>query len=118
MGKLHTVNLFVEYTSSGKRKNLENLCEGLWEVITTQRNKWVMHKCSTKGCTEGYVTVNGNEKLCRPICAAPHSKSEIRRDLPKVEQCCTKFPILGGNNQAPNKYCEIHATVIVHYQLN
>ena len=109
LGKLQTVNLFVEYTPSGKRKNLESVCEELWEVITTQRNKWVMHKCGTKGCAEGYVTVDGNEKLRRPICAVPHSKSQIRKDLPKIVQCCTNFPILGGKNQAPNKYCEVHA---------
>ena len=108
LGMLESTNLFVEYTSMGKRRDLENLCECLWEVIASRRNKWVMHKCSIKGCAEGYVTIDGNEKLHRPICGVPHSRCQIRRDLPVIVKCCTNFPIIGGKNQTPSKYCEIH----------
>ena len=60
-----------------------------------------MHKCKVKGCAEGYVTVDGNEKLRRPMCAAPRSRIQIRRDLPTIVQCCTNYPVLGENRSSP-----------------
>ena len=70
---------------------------------------WVLHRCTVKGCAEGYVTVDGNEKLRRPICAAPKSHVQLRPDLPTIVQCCTNYPVHGGKSQAASKYCELHA---------
>ena len=87
---------------------MEGMCEILWEEICTKRNQWVMHKCSVRGCAEGYVTIDGNEKLRRPMCAAPRRKLQIRRDLPTVVQCCTNYPITGGKHQEARRFCHLH----------
>ena len=47
----------------------ERLCETLWKHLKLP-NKWVMHSCQLKGCKKGYVTVDRNEILKRPKCAA------------------------------------------------
>ena len=31
--------------------------------------QWIEHECTTPGCREGYVTIDGNEKVRRPKCA-------------------------------------------------
>ena len=72
-------------------------------------NKWTLHRCNVKGCTEGYITIDGNEKLRRPICAAPKSRVQLQHDLPIVAQCCTNYPVHGGKSQVASKYCELHA---------
>ena len=59
-----------------------------------------MHKCSIKRA--------GNGKLRRPICGVPQSRWQIN-DLPVIVKC-TNSPIIGGKNQIPSEYCEIHKT--------
>ena len=103
-----TGKLCITYTESGKKRNLEGLCETLWEEICQTRNKWVMHRCGVKGCAEGYVTVDGNEKLWRPTYAAPCSKLKIQRDLPMIVQCCTNSPQIGGRRKSSSRFCPLH----------
>ena len=67
LNSLSTTNLYAEYTSNGKRRNLEILCVELCNTLNGRPNKWALHKCTVKGCTEGYITIDGNEKLRRPI---------------------------------------------------
>ena len=60
------------------------LCEQVYTLLDSKINKWALHRCDVKGCAEGYVTVDGNEKLRRPMCAAPHSRIQVRPDLPTI----------------------------------
>ena len=106
--QLQTSNLYTEYSTHGKRRDLESMCEDLWIQICSRQNKWVMHQCLVRGCAEGYGTVDGNEKLRRPICAAPKLKVRMRHDLPVIVQCCTNYPLLGGKYQLPSWYCAQH----------
>ena len=91
---LEKTNLYATYTETGKRRDVESLCKPLWEKICSLRNKWVMHKCKVKGCAEGYVTVDGNEKLRRPMCAAPRSRIQTCRDLPTICTCNVVLTVL------------------------
>ena len=103
-GKLGTVELEVQYLEGGKRVDTEAISKNTWEHICSSENEWVMHKCKTSGCSEGYVTVDGNEYLKRAKCALPKSKVKLRVDLPEVYKCCSKSPLTGGKHQKP---CEV-----------
>ena len=107
-GKLADTDLKGEYYNSGKRLNTEDLCKVMWEDICVSTNEWVTHTCKTPGCTEGYVTVDGNEYLKRSKCALPMEKVKIRKDLPQVYKCCPNSPLPGGKNQKPSKFCASH----------
>ena len=61
------------------------------------------------GCKEEYVTVDGNEKLKRPKCAAPHSCIQLCSDLPSIVQC-TKYRTLGGKRKSSSHYCDDHTS--------
>ena len=41
--QLQTSNLYTEYSTHGKRRDLESLCEDLWNQICSRQNTWVMH---------------------------------------------------------------------------
>ena len=107
-GMLSHTNLHCDFGHTSKRRDIEGLCEMLWNHLSKLPNKWVMHSCHIKGCKEGYVTVDGNEKLKRPKCAAPHSRIQVRSDLPTIVQCCTKYPTLGGKHKSSSPYCDEH----------
>ena len=70
-------------SDSGKHLNTEELCKEMCQDICTSKNKWVKHACKTPGCSEGYVTVDGNEYLKRSKCALPMEKVKLRKDLPE-----------------------------------
>ena len=58
-------------------------------------NKWKSHRCDVKGCKEGLVVCDANEKLCREICAAPaHLKLGV--EMPKMLCKCGKSRAFGG----------------------
>ncbi len=62
----------------------------------------------------GYCSLDGNEKLCRPMCAAPKTKTVAgntseTRPL-KVIHCCPETPLMGGKNKKPSKLCKFHDT--------
>lgn len=107
-GKLADTDLKCEYSNNGKRLNTEDLCKVMWEDICVSTNEWVTHTCKTPGCSEGYVTVDGNEYLKRSKCALPMEKVKIRKDLPQVYKCCPNSPLPGGKNQKPSKFCASH----------
>ncbi len=54
------------------------------------------------------VTVDGNEKLNRAMCAAPKSKIAIDHSKINMVQCCPRSPITGGQHQRASKYCVHH----------
>ena len=108
-GELEQSHLDIKYDEKSKHLNTEELSELVWKDICCSRKKWVRHKCKTKGCAEGYVTVDGNEYLKHAKCALPKEKVRLRRDLPEVFRCCTNSPICGGKSEAPSKFCRVHA---------
>ena len=63
---LETRAIDYEYSHGVSRHlNTEKMCQETWKDITSSPNPWVAHSCRTKGCSEGYVTIDGNEKLIR-----------------------------------------------------
>ena len=107
-GKLAETDIKCEYSYGGRHLNIEELCRVMWEDICASENKWVTHTCKTAGCSEGYVTVDGNEYLKRSKCALPMEKVKIRKDLPQIYKCCPNSPMPGGKSQKPSKFCTTH----------
>ena len=54
------------------------------------------------------VTLDGNEKLTRAMCAAPKEKVKCPVNMINLVQCCTKSPLKGGQHQSASKFCETH----------
>ena len=101
------MNIPCTYTD-GRHRDIEGLCSECFKFLKAQPNKWIQHVCLHKGCQEGYVTVDGNCKLRRPICAAKGELEEIGPGLPKVFRCCPNTPILGNQSKKANTFCEEH----------
>ena len=78
--KLEEISFKISFLS--KRLDIENICELTWQEICSRPNNWVQHSCKTPGCSEGYITVDGNEYLKRSKCALPATKVKKRKDLP------------------------------------
>lgn len=61
----------------------------------------------------GYLTVDGLEKIKRPMCAAPKDRvvagTTRETRVLNVIQCCPNTPTLGGRYQQPSRYCSAHA---------
>lgn len=61
----------------------------------------------------GYCSLDGLEKVTRPVCALPKAKVVAGQDTEtkvlNVMQCCPETPVLGGNNKVPSKYCSSHS---------
>jgi len=61
----------------------------------------------------GYCSLDGLEKVTRPMCALPKSKvvagltSETK--MLNIIQCCYDSPVMGGKHQIPSKYCIDHS---------
>ena len=109
MRKVHFhILTYIVILDTFKRRDIEGLCEMLWKYLSKLPNRCVMHSCHIKGCKEGYVTLDGNEMLKTPKCAAPHSRIQIRSDLPIIVQCCTKYPNLGGKPKSSSPYRDEH----------
>ena len=54
INKLNETNFYTP-TSPAQRSNIDFLCGNAWECITQSTNKWIHHKCTTKGCIEGIL---------------------------------------------------------------
>ena len=52
--------------SASHRKNVESLCHRVMLKLYQVPNKWLKHTCEVQGCLQGYVTIDGNEKIHRP----------------------------------------------------
>ena len=100
-----------EYSCSARHLNTEELCRVVWEDVCSSDSKWVTHTCKTSGCSEGYVTVDGNEYLKRSKCALPMEKVKIRKDLPQIYKCCPNSPLPWGKSQKPSKFCKSHLSL-------
>ena len=70
--------------------------------------QWVLHQCSVVGCKEGMVTIDGNEKLTRAMCAAPKEKVKCPVNQINLVECCTRSPIIGGRRATSSKLCSLH----------
>ncbi len=92
----------------GNRRDIEHLCQSAILNIQRSSPKWVQHACSIPGCKEGLVTIDGNEKLTRAMCAAPKDKVKCPVNHINLVQCCSKSPLKGGQHQKASKFCEIH----------
>lgn len=106
--KLDSVDLTVNNGADSHHLDIEEMCRKLWISICNTPNKWIQHRCKTPGCEQGYVTVDGNEYLCRDMCAAPKEKVKISKDLPTIVRCCPKSPVTGGLHQKAAKFCPSH----------
>ena len=54
------------------------------------------------------VSLDGNEKLTRAMCAAPKDKVKCPVNHINLVQCCTRSPVKGGQHQSSSKYCQTH----------
>ena len=70
--------------------------------------KWIDHQCTSKGCTEGYASIDGNEKLKRPMCATPKDNVKRGKGMPSTVHCCPMSPLRGNQSQKPRTYCQEH----------
>ena len=85
---------------------LRKICLETWKLKCKMENKWIHHTCEVPGCSEGYISVDGLEKVCRTMCAAP--KIHASKEEGNFIKCCTNTPALGGKSQKASKYCWEH----------
>ena len=57
------------------------------------------------------MTIDGNEKLTRAMCAAPKEKVKCPVNQVNLVQCCTRSPVKGGQHQRSSKFCESHESL-------
>ena len=111
LGLLNNQN-FAAY-NDGNRRDIEGLCERAMLTISTSPPRWVKHSCKVPGCKEGMVTIDGNEKLTRTMCAAPKSKVKCPLNHVNFTQCCSHSPVTGGRHQSSSRYCKDHQEMVV-----
>lgn len=102
---------FASYTA-GNRRDIESFCQKAMLIISTSPPKWVQHSCNVSGCKEGMVTIDGNEKLTRSMCAAPKSKVMCPVNHVNLVQCCSHSPISGGRHQLSSRFCHEHQHLV------
>ena len=107
VGALHTQDLYTE-VGKGNRRCIEDLCERANLKRSLSSPKWVQHRCLTKGCTEGFAVVDGNEKINRAICAAPKTRVSLPQQYIYMTSMCTRSPTTGGRHLKPSMFCEHH----------
>lgn len=74
-----------------------------FQKFMAKQESWIHHSCAVKGCTEGYVTIDGNEKLRRSICSQSGEKILSSEGL-RIQDCCPEDPGFGGRFKKPVKY--------------
>ena len=77
-------------------------------VETSEMDSFLFNTCKVPGCSEGYISVDGLEKVCRTMCAAPKEKIHASKQEGNFIKCCTNTPTLGGKSQKASKYCWEH----------
>ncbi len=65
--------------------------------------------CDVPGCKEGYASLDGNEKLYRPICKAKKTYLKLGKSMANMIQCCPNSPVFGGKHQAASPFCVEHS---------
>ena len=103
---LNTIDFSPDRTSF--RRNIEEACMIAMDHLFTQESEWINHICKKPGCAEGFICIDGNQKLKRRICAAPKNKINLMKDMPNVVQCCINSPIFGGQHKQNSKFCLQH----------
>ena len=94
--------------NSGNRRDIDDLCEQVNLHRSLKSPQWVLHKCKMNGCSEGMAVVDGNEKINRPICAAPRSKVSLPNQHICMTSLCSRSPMAGGKHLKPSKFCVLH----------
>lgn len=89
----------------GKRRCLEEICLEIWKLICKMENKWIYYTCEVLGCLEGYISVDGLEKVCRIMCVALKEKIYASKEEGNFIKCCINIFIFGGKLQKVFKYC-------------
>ena len=91
--------------------DIEQIAREVYESIArTVDNRWFEHQCSSVGCREGFVVIDGNERLFRLICNATKKKTAPSNGEPaKYDQLCIRDPIRGNNHIDASQYCQFHA---------
>ena len=100
--------LTVQINKTSNRIDVDDLCDSAVVEVFSSENEWKHHVCKVKGCLEGFIMCDGNEKLCRRICAAPRETINLSRSMPKIVDKCGNSPVFGGQNQQASKYCRNH----------
>ena len=59
----HHIDSSLLYSQTSHHLDIESFCENAWDTIVEIGNEWIHHSCPVKGCSEGYVTVDGIEKV-------------------------------------------------------
>ena len=63
----------------------------------------------------GYASLDGLEKICRPMCALPKERAVAGRNREtrclNITQCCPNTPVMGGRHQKPSKFCAEHCNL-------
>ena len=77
-GSLYLFNV-KQADVEGKRRCLEEICLETWKLICKLPNKWIHHSCEVPGCSEGYIRVDGLEKVSRTMCAAPTVRRKFKQ---------------------------------------
>lgn len=95
--------------SESNRRDIEELCEYANLHRSLHTPKWIAHCCRVKGCQEGFAVIDGNEKINRPVCAAPKSRVNVPHQHIFMTSMCTRSPITGGKHQRPSKFCSKHS---------
>ena len=90
----------------GKRQCLEEICLKTWKSIYELQNKWIHHTCKVLSCSEH--SVDGLEKVCRTICAAPKEKIHASKEDDNLIKCYTNTPTLARKSQRASKCCWEH----------
>lgn len=110
IGDLENTNLMTDsdYLQPGHRRDIDRLCSDAMEVIFKQENRAIHHTCSVTGCKEGFIMIDGIEKIRRPQCAAPKTAIKLAKSMPKVISCCPNTPQIGNQSRKPSKYCSEH----------
>jgi hypothetical protein len=108
---LQEMNISTEndYANPGHRKDLQFLCNKVMLKIYEMPNRWLSHTCEVEGCKDGYVTIDGNEKVHRPKCAAPKECIRTGPSIPNIINCCPESPVFGNASRKPLKYCVKHS---------
>ena len=86
----------------GNRRDIEHLYQRVTLKVQSKAPQWVQHQCHAAGCSEGMVTIDGNEKLTRAMCASPEKMKCPLNHINLVRY------IGGGRHQMASKYCTFH----------
>lgn len=91
---------------------IDDLCKEANNTKFQETNELMNHACMTPGCTEGVVTIDGNNKLHRPICAAERKRLKFGRNMPKIMERCPFTPLHARDKeQKASRFCEQHQYV-------